>query len=265
MRQEDALRRSLATMISSLFTFHALFGGVVALLFRIPLASFLIFLLAGSFFQWFIFTLLVLFRGSFFLEKNGQPLGRVNLPIFLSTVRLTAAPTILFLLLFIDLVPVLDVIVPVLAVIFLTDLFDGMLARRLDQRTRIGRYLDATSDYTNLILISLVYFIYHLIPTWFFFLVLVRLLTHGTGIIILYLKGGHAFLGVSLLGKASVFATMVLYGFELLELLKVPGLGDPQLLIALEYVAALIIGVSLIQKVFFLRTAFSTPFGKREG
>ncbi len=250
-------------MIASFFLFHILFGGAIAALYRLPFSSFLTFGIACLLYHACVYHMLTLFRKSFFLEGGGELLSGVNLPIFLSSLRLSSVPLILFLLLSIRQVPVLTVIVPVLVMIFLTDLFDGMLARRLNQRTRIGRYLDATSDYANLVLISLVYFIYRLIPAWFFVLILVRLLTHGLGILVLYLKGGHEFLQVSLLGKASVFATMVLYGFELLKLLRMPVLGDPALVQALEYLVALIIGISLIQKSIFLSGAFSALFQRR--
>ncbi len=264
MSQEGSLRRSLTAMIAGFCTFHLLFGGTMAILFHLPLSSFLVFAVSCILYHAFVLFMLILFRRSFFLESGGEPLGRINLPIFLSSIRLSAVPTVLFLLLSIRHTPiVLPVVIPVLAVIFLTDLFDGMLARRLNQRTRIGRYLDATSDYTNLILISVVYVSYQLIPVWLFVLVLVRLLSHGIGILVLYLKGGHDFLQVSLLGKASVFATMVLYAFELLKLLGVPVLGDARLLQVLEYLAALIIGVSFVQKSIFLRGAFSTLFQRR--
>lgn len=264
MSQEGALRRSLSGTIGGFCAFHILFGGAMALTFGLGLSSFLLFATCCLLYHAVVLLLLILFQKSFFLESSGAPLRGVNLPIFLSGVRLSSVPTVLYLLLSIRHAPrVLPVLIPVLAVIFLTDLFDGMLARRLNQRTRIGRYLDATSDYTNLILISVVYVIYQLIPVWLFVLVLVRLLSHGIGILLLYAKGGHEFLQVSLLGKASVFATMFLYGFELLELLSVPVLGDPALLAVMEYAAAAIIGVSFVQKAVFLKGAFSAVFQRR--
>ena len=56
----------------------------------------------------------------------------------------------------------------VLALVFLTDSFDGQIARRTNQITKIGQMLDSISDYSLLVVISVVYYRNEIVPLWFF-------------------------------------------------------------------------------------------------
>jgi phosphatidylglycerophosphate synthase len=139
-----------------------------------------------------------------------------------------------------------------LAVIFLTDLLDGLFARMLHQTTRIGRILDASGDYLLIVVLSIVFAINRWIPGWLLALVVARLAAQFIGIVALYILQGYSALRLSFLGKASIFAVFCLYGLELLEFLGVPILGSPTLLHVLEYLAGAILLASLAEKVVFL-------------
>jgi phosphatidylglycerophosphate synthase len=148
------------------------------------------------------------------------------------------------------------VLIPSLALIFISDLLDGFLARRMRQTTHIGRILDASGDYLLITALSIAYVISGWIPLWLMILVLVRLVVQCLGIIPLYAQQGYSALRLSLLGKSSVFAVFVLYGFELLEFMKVPVVGSHALVTVLEYIAAAIVAASLLEKIIFIRRDF---------
>jgi phosphatidylglycerophosphate synthase len=196
----------------------------------------------------------------FRLESSTGLLRSINLPLFLSFSRICAVPTLVFLFLFINLINPAAFLIPLLTYLFLTDLFDGILARNLGQTTRIGRIIDAAGDYVLILTISCVYRIIDFIPLWLFAIVLVRLVVQAVGIITLYVLRGYSYLKLSFLGKASVFAVFTLFGFELLEYLAVPGLGHSTVLMVLEITTAAIVGASLIEKTILLWRSFGRAF-----
>lgn len=193
----------------------------------------------------------------FRLETTGKTLRRINLPLFLSFVRICSVPTLVFLFLSIEQINASLVIVPLLGFLFLTDLLDGFLARSLQQTTRIGRILDPAGDYLLILAISWVFLLIEFIPIWLFIVVLVRLLVQAIGIITLYFLRGYSYLKLSFLGKASVFTVFTIYGIELLEYLGVPGLSQPTVVTVLEILASAIVGISLLEKAISLRKSFA--------
>ena len=246
-------RRIILVSVSTFYLLHSLFLMAATLLFSLDWGLTWIFLgVALAYHALFLLGLLAV-RGEFNLEPSGELLHRLNLPLMLSFLRFSAAPAALFLLLVVDAHPALKtVLIIFLAVIFLTDLLDGLLARMLHQTTRIGRILDASGDYLLIVVLSAGYAADRWIPIWFLVLVLVRLAAQFAGIVTLYILEGYSALRLSFLGKASIFAVFCLYGLELLEYLKVPVLGDPRLIVVLEYLAGAILAASLVEKVLFL-------------
>ena len=111
--------------------------------------------------------------------------------------------------------------------------------------------------------LSFVYVIIDFMPVWLFVIVLGRLAVQGIGSITLYFMRGYSYLKLSFLGKASIFAVFTIYGIELLEYLQVKGIGHPTVVWILEIATAVIVGVSLSEKVFLLRRSFVKAFGER--
>jgi phosphatidylglycerophosphate synthase len=159
---------------------------------------------------------LLALRPLFVLESDGSPLARVNASNALSLVRLSSLPTIVFLIVSAREAALIPVILPFLTVVFLTDFVDGRLARKLNQITAIGRYLDAFSDYVVLAATLFVYLAYGLVPWWLFVLILVRLGVVAVGNTLLYAAQGRVEPETSYLGKASIFAIMVLFAAKVL-------------------------------------------------
>jgi cardiolipin synthase len=135
----------------------------------------------------------------------------------LSFIRLLGVPLFLWLLLESH----SDVLaVVVLAVGSLTDYLDGYLARRLNQRSRLGQVLDPVADrlYT---LAALVAFLFRgIVPWWWVAILVGRDLTMwlvlGPGL----RKRGFSSLPVHFIGKAATF--LLLYAFPCVLL----GFGD---------------------------------------
>jgi len=250
--------------VLSLFILHCLYAYVVTVLFDIPTGSFALLVLLGGAYHGLIILAAMVVKKEFRLEATGEILKRINPPLYLSFIRITAVPTLLFLLLFIERINVPAVLVPFVAFIFLTDLFDGILARSFHQTTRIGRLLDAVGDYLLISSVSFVYVIIDFIPLWLFAVVLGRLAVQGIGTITLYFLRGYSYLKLSFLGKASIFAVFTIYGIELLEYLQVKGIGHPTVVWILEIATAVIVGVSLSEKVFLLRGSFVKAFDERK-
>ncbi len=253
---EPRLTRTILITVLSFFLFQALYFGSVSLIFKIKLSRFIQFLIISTLYHNSLLLGLIILKKEFYLETSRKPLTSINLPIFLSFTRLSSVPTVLFLLLSIDKIPLLPVTVPFVCFIFLTDLFDGLLARKMHQTTRIGRIIDSSSDYLNIFVITILFLIYRLIPVWLFIILSLRFFIHCVGIIILYFNLGYTVLKVSFLAKTSVFATMVLCAFELMEYLQVRCLGNEVLVTSLEYLTAVIVILSLGEKLLFLNRTF---------
>jgi len=250
--------------VLSLFILHCLYSYMVTVLFDIPTVSFVLFVLLSGAYHGLIILASMVVDKEFRLEATGEILKRINPPLYLSFIRITAVPTLVFLFLSIERINAPAVLVPFLAFIFLTDLFDGILARSFHQTTRIGRLLDAVGDYLLISSLSFVYVIIDFMPVWLFVIVLGRLAVQGIGSITLYFMRGYSYLKLSFLGKASIFAVFTIYGIELLEYLQVKGIGHPTVVWILEIATAVIVGVSLSEKVFLLRRSFVKAFGERK-
>ncbi len=189
--------------------------GACTLIYRMPPGRSAWFILAALIYHVLMLAALFALRPLFVLVHDGRPLERVNASNVLSLARLSALPTIVFLILSARRAPLLPVILPYLVLVFLTDMIDGSLARRLNQITRIGRYLDAFSDYMVLSATLFVYLSYSLIPTWFFVLVVVRLGVVAVGNTLLYAVQRYVDPETSYLSKASIFAIMVLFAAKI--------------------------------------------------
>jgi phosphatidylglycerophosphate synthase len=159
---------------------------------------------------------LLALRPLFVLERDGSPLQRVNASNILSLGRLSSLPTIVFLIVSAREAPLIPVILPFLTIVFLTDFVDGRLARKLNQITTIGRYLDAFSDYVVLGATLFVYLAYGLVPWWLFVLIVARLGVVAIGNTLLYAAQGRVEPETSYLGKASVFSMMVLFAAKVM-------------------------------------------------
>jgi CDP-diacylglycerol--glycerol-3-phosphate 3-phosphatidyltransferase len=161
---------------------------------------------------------LYVFRSDFFNLSTNQPLSRINPANRVTLLRISSLPTIAFLLNQRE-VREIKILLPVLlALVFLTDAFDGQIARRKKQITRMGQMLDSISDYSLLGVISIVYYIHEILPAWFFLLVFFRLFLQGLGMLVFIMLKKPLETKSTWGGKITVATIMTLYLLEILGL-----------------------------------------------
>lgn len=108
----------------------------------------------------------------------------------------------------------------VLAVSGVSDWLDGVLARRLNQVTRLGQMLDPLADrlFIFVTLIGLAW--REVVPMWLVVVIVARDVLLALTVPVLA-RLGYGTLNVSMVGKVATFA--LLYAFPLLLLAEVPG------------------------------------------
>jgi cardiolipin synthase (CMP-forming) len=168
----------------------------------------------------------------------------VTVPNVLSLVRLAAMP-----LVYLDLVGGrLWRAFGLLAVLSMTDWFDGYLARRLDQRTRLGELLDPLGDRALFVVVGLGMVAAELMPLWALLLLLVReglVLLSG----LLLLAVGRTVPPTSRLGKVATSGLMLSLPLFIVAAALPPGVAQRGVLalawggylinVALTYLATL--------------------------
>lgn len=196
---------------------------------------------------------LIILRRYFYLLPSKTMLTRINAANIITLFRVSSLPTLVYLLLLVREKPVLPFLVVFTAIVFLTDLFDGMISRKLNQTTQIGKYIDSASDYSVLGVISILFFIFELIPLWFLLLLMFRLVFQTGWIIYVFISEDRLDSTGSFFGKAAVFATMGLYLFEIIEFLEVPYIGAPRVVAVLEYFVGAVLVASIFDKAMVMR------------
>ncbi|MCK7514808.1 MAG: CDP-alcohol phosphatidyltransferase family protein [Desulfobacterales bacterium] len=112
-------------------------------------------------------------------------LARVNLANEVTLARMSTLPTLLILIVASKEYSIQTPLLVLVALVFVTDFADGWISRASRQVTFMGRMLDAISDYCVLIVLSIVFYYYELIPGWFFWVVIFRLVFQGAGMAVL--------------------------------------------------------------------------------
>lgn len=207
-----------------------------------------------------------------FAIVDGPPLSRVNPSNVLTLARLTSIPSVVMLI-----TAAADRTAPVwpvlalLSAVLLTDLADGALARRRGQVTRIGSYLDSSTDYLLLGAGAILSLVYGIGTPWVF-AVLVGRLALQAGAVLWIAAAGRPLPSATRLGKASIAAGMVLLAVELAaavgtRFLSAPGTA-PLPLTLLEAALAGVLAASAVEKLVLLagavrqeRSAGSGPGG----
>jgi phosphatidylglycerophosphate synthase len=258
-----SLENRLFLTVLGFWGIQILYYAILTVLSGLPIPRLLVFTAASTGYHALLYVGLRLVRREFNLEQTGEPLQAFSLPLMLSFLRLSSVPAVIFLFVSIHSLSLAWVVAPFLVAVFLTDLLDGLLARAFRLESRIGRIVDAAGDYLLIFTVTIAFGVYRLVPWWLAALVFVRLGLQSAGIIVLYQRKGYSVLKLTFLGKASVFSTFCLYGFELAEHLAIPVIGSPRLVTILELVAALVLGASLVDKILFLRRELRTP--RRQG
>lgn len=133
----------------------------------------------------------------------------MNLPNLITTLRLLLLPVFLTLLVYRRPIPALAVLVAAA----LSDALDGLVARRLNQKTSIGSFLDPLADKLLSVCGFVTLSFLGPIPAWFVIMVISRDVIISLGSLVLYLHDGRLQIAPSLTGKTATlcqFLSLVL-------------------------------------------------------
>ncbi len=227
MRKSDgSIKISIMKCCATLCLTQILFMWIVRRIYSLPSSTFVSFTIINGTLHTAIFVFLFMRHKDFRLLPDMAPVRRVNVSNWLTIARGTSAPTALYLLIHVANYFIYGATLIFIAMIFLTDLLDGKIARRYKQQTRIGRYLDSSCDYFLMIPVTIAFYYYRLITMGFFILSISRMLAQCIGLLlVLLLSRGKQTYRHAFSGKASIFAMMTLYGVSLLQIF--PLLREP--------------------------------------
>ncbi len=206
---------------------------------------------------------LLRFKEDFFNLSTSLPLERINLANRITLLRISTLPSMALLLQHNEVFQIRFVLPALLVLLFLTDSFDGQIARRGKQITRIGQMLDSISDYSLLGVISIVYYSNQILPGWFFTLILFRLFLQALGMFVFILVGKPLPMRSTWGGKITIATTMTLYVAEVLKFYTPTSAA--RVFTVVEYVAgAIIVACSFEKAAIFFRQGKKVSDDRKE-
>jgi phosphatidylglycerophosphate synthase len=215
-------------------------------------------------FHAFLTVMLLLFKNDFVIEPSGQKLERVNLANKITLFRVTTLPTLLVLIMAAKEYRIRIPLLALVILVFLSDFADGYVSRRAGQVTRVGRMMDSASDYSLLVVLTVVFYYFKLVPLWFFLLVIGRLFLQTALMGILIAVKRHIEPKTTWMGKVVVASIMVLYTVEVVRIGFALARSLP--FVVLECVAGAIVLASMVDKVLaFFRELGADRQSKADG
>lgn len=170
----------------------------------------------------------------------------VNIPNFLTLLRIVAIPLFLILLEDLRFAEALGVFVAA----GITDGLDGAIARLTGTKTTLGAYLDPAADKLLLVSAFIALGFMHVVPRWLAVVVIMRDAIIVTGYFLLFVMT-HRTMAVepSVSGKTSTALQLASVALVLLSLAR-PGLVLPQLQEALFYVTGTVTAGAGLQYMY---------------
>jgi len=202
-------------------------------------------------FHGILYFFLMHFKTDFYNTSTDKPLSKINTANRITLLRISSLPFIAFLLGHNEIAGMKTILPILLALIFLTDSFDGQIARRRNQITRMGAMLDSISDYSLIMLVSIVYFINDVVPKWFFYLIVIRLFLQAFGMFIFILLKKPVPMKSTWGGKITIATTMTLYIIELVRMYLSPDFAP--IFRMIEYASGAVVFILYFEKasIFF--------------
>jgi len=198
-----------------------------------------------------VFLFLVKNKHHFINVQTGEQETVVNAANKITLFRITMLPFLFFLTLVsenpgyaINVGPVLAI---AFALTFISDFLDGRVAKAKNLESYIGKILDSASDYLLLGVCAVAFFYFKLLKPWLFTVIIIRLLLNAVVMLILFSVHKKLRPQTTPLGKTAIAVIMILLVVEAAK-----PLGLPQWVEYVEPTAAIIIGVSMIDKVLYL-------------
>jgi CDP-diacylglycerol--glycerol-3-phosphate 3-phosphatidyltransferase len=232
--------------------------------FSIPFTSLISFIAISISIHILLVLFLLKFKMNFFNLSTGKALETINLANRITLLRISSLPTIAMLLRHKEMAEIKIVLPILLCLVFLTDSFDGQIARRKQQITRMGAMLDSISDYLLIGVISIVYFCKNIVPSWFFLLIIMRLFLQALGMLLFILMKKPVEIKSTWGGKITIATTMTLYVLELVKL-YLPAKFTPVFTVA-EYASGAVVFLLYFEKgLIFLRHGKKITHDKKHG
>jgi phosphatidylglycerophosphate synthase len=250
MDDRARLSRSIYLSVTGFLAFQILLFLIFFRAYHMSGSYLRLFLSITVLFHLAVLAFLLAFRKNFALVDGGRGLARVNLANEVTLARMSTLPTLLILIVASKEYSIRAPLLVLVALVFVTDFADGWISRASRQVTFMGRMLDAISDYSVLIVLSIVFYYYELIPGWFFWIVIFRLVFQGAGMAVLLMARRPIRTQSTFMGKAAIFSTMALYTLEVLRVMvrwEAPGAWK-----ALEYAAGGVVFFSVFEKAALL-------------
>jgi cardiolipin synthase (CMP-forming) len=257
MRNTSSLVKSILITVFCLLCTQWVIFSLVLVVFSLNVFSQWAFYITALLFHLLILAVLYVMKPNFIVLPSREKLDKINVTNKITLFRISSLPTICYLLILSENYPMVPILLVFTALVFMTDLFDGLLARRTGQVTQIGKYMDSASDYSLLLVISIAFLVYDIIPPWFFLLIIFRLVFQMIGTTIVVINTGTLRPETSFFGKATIFSTMVLYCFEIFRILDIPWAGNNIIVNILEYITGAIIVISIFDKFFLFKKIFN--------
>jgi phosphatidylglycerophosphate synthase len=189
--------------------------------------------------------------------NTGKEINYLNISNILSAIRFSLVPlliTMFGLLIYVNEHFKIKIIIFIFAaIVCLTDLFDGFLARTFNQVTNLGKVLDPVGDFLMIICFSVLAYTNNVIEWWFFLLIMIRIPGLLIVIIFLMILDLKFKLKTTLLGKASIFYILCLLGLSTLKLLlSFENYYYNLFLFFIQIIGAILLIVSSIEKILLL-------------
>ena len=257
--EELARKRSLRQSIAATIIVYFIVQCVIFVSFALPGGFFgrfwAEFLFTSAGFHLFLYLLLFLFQDDFRKEATHERLAAINMANKITLIRVSTLPTLLFLVIAAKHYRIRYPLLILVVFIFITDFLDGYVSRRGNEVTKAGRMMDSASDYVLLIVLTLVFRYYRLIPTWFLILVLARLGAQVVLMAILIVINRKIEPKSTFMGKVAVASIMIVYSVEVLGLIT-GGLPRP-LKDSIEWIVAAVVLASIGDKVLSFASSLS--------
>jgi len=235
--------------------------GTTVLYFILQCLIFLAFSLKAGFFEQYwipfgltsflfhalLYSLMLVFIEDFRKESDGVLLDSINLANRITLLRVSALPTLLYLVMAAKHFHIRYPLLILVICIFATDFLDGYVSRKGKEVTKVGRMMDSASDYSLLIVLSIVFRYYRIIPAWFLILVLIRLGIQTLLMAVLITVKKRVEPTSTFMGKVAVASIMIVYSVELLFLLIGP--VPKPIKDGIEWAAAAILIASIGDKI----------------
>ncbi len=137
----------------------------------------------------------------------------ITIPNILSALRIFLVPLFIFSMNIRD----YSLALKILILAGITDSIDGIIARKFNQISKLGIFLDPLADKFLFFSIMVTFYIHHLVPRWFIFIVFTRDILVALGWLEAYLRK-KKLMRPLLLGKICNATQVVIFSYVLLAL-----------------------------------------------